>query len=500
MSATDAIKQAVNKAEAFVAEPPRPLARELPPASTFPTAALGPLAAAAEAIHDLTQAPIAICGGSVLAAGALAAQALGDVVLLSGQTKPASVYMLSVAASGERKTTVDGWALRPVRAHEATLREAHDRDLFVYENNRAAWEESRKRTLSDNKRKGSAAIRSALDELGPPPAAPLTPMLTCPEPTIEGLHRLLERGFPSVGIFSAEGGQFIGGHAMSDDARLRSAAGLNALWDGEPLRRVRAGDGASELPGRRVSLHLMAQPDVAGTFIADPVLADTGLLGRMLMSAPDTTAGTRFWKEPNPGSQTTIEVYNGQLKTLLEKPLPLAAGTRNVLSPPALRMGAEGRKLLIAFYDNVERQMAPGGALEGIRPLGSKAAEHVTRIAGVLTLVAVPDAGEIPVEHVAGAIHLVDYYIAEALRLQAASGITLSIQLAQRTLAWLRETWTHPAVSLPDLYQRGPAAIREKATATKIAEILQDHGYLIEMTGGVVINGAKRKTAWKVVR
>jgi hypothetical protein len=39
------------------------------------------------------------------------------------------------------------------------------------------------------------------------------------------------------------------GHAMKDDARLRSAAGLSGLWDGTPLRRVRAGDGAIILPG-----------------------------------------------------------------------------------------------------------------------------------------------------------------------------------------------------------------------------------------------------------
>jgi len=53
-------------------------------------------------------------------------------------------------------------------------------------------------------------------------------MLTCPEPTYEGMCRLLAAGHPSIGIFAAEGGQYIGGHGMSDDARLRTAAGLSA--------------------------------------------------------------------------------------------------------------------------------------------------------------------------------------------------------------------------------------------------------------------------------
>jgi hypothetical protein len=52
-------------------------------------------------------------------------------------------------------------------------------------------------------------------------------------------------------------------HGMSDDAKLRTAAGLSFLWDGEPLNRMRAGDGAMVMPGRRLAIHLMAQPDVA---------------------------------------------------------------------------------------------------------------------------------------------------------------------------------------------------------------------------------------------
>ena len=50
-------------------EPPRPLMRELPPADPFPVDALGEvLAPAARAIHDRVQAPLAICGQSLLAA------------------------------------------------------------------------------------------------------------------------------------------------------------------------------------------------------------------------------------------------------------------------------------------------------------------------------------------------------------------------------------------------------------------------------------------------
>jgi hypothetical protein len=101
-------------------EPPRPLMREMPPADPFPIEALGPLAAAAKAIHDRVQAPLAICGQSVLAAATLAVQGHANVELPIGgkRSKPLSSYFVTVAESGERKTEADHhalWAIRSMR-------------------------------------------------------------------------------------------------------------------------------------------------------------------------------------------------------------------------------------------------------------------------------------------------------------------------------------------------------------------------------------------------
>jgi hypothetical protein len=380
----DEIGKAFDQAETFTPEPPRPLVRDRPPPDPFPVDALGPLlGAAARGIQDKTQAPLAICGSSVLAASSLAAQAHADVELPTGQRKPLSLFCVSVAASGERKSTVDGQALSPVRRREAALVEQYDADLPAYVNAQTAWDQARKHIMMKNKKHGRAAIQSALDDLGPAPAAPLVPLLTCEEPTLEGLIKLLAAGQPSVGIFSAEGGLFMGGHAMSEEARLRSAAGLSTLWDGEPLRRVRVSDGATILRRRRVSLHLMAQPDVASGFLTDPVLADQGLLGRVLVTAPETTAGTRFYRDASPGADAAVRRYGARLLALLERPLPLAEGKSNELAPRALTMSAEARGVWIEFSDHIEALIGPGGELETVRALANKAAEHAGRMAGV---------------------------------------------------------------------------------------------------------------------
>ena len=192
------VKAVVAEAEEFKPEPPRPLMRELPPADRFPVEALGEiLAAAARAIHDKVQAPMAICAQSVLAAATLAVQAHADVELPTRQVRPSSCFFVTVAASGERKTACDTEALWPIRKHEARLRAEHELEAAHHQNELDSWHAERKRIL--NKKTSAESKREALEELlGPPPSAPLTPMLTCPGPTYEGLCKLLAVGQPSV--------------------------------------------------------------------------------------------------------------------------------------------------------------------------------------------------------------------------------------------------------------------------------------------------------------
>ena len=265
------VRTAIEEAEKVVPEAPRPLMRELPPADPFPVESLGDvLAPATFAIHDRIQAPLAICGQSVLASTNLTVQAHADVELPTHQLRPLTNYYVSVAATGERKTSVDAEALWPVRKREAALRDCFEAEQRDHQNAKIAWEKARD-AVTKSAKGDRALIKVALDALGPAPVSPLVPLLTCPEPTYEGIIKLFAVGWPSLGIFAAEGGQFIGGHGMTDEAKLRTAAGLSAAWDGEPFKRVRSGEGVSILPGRRLwgspphlDPHLMAVgPEVA---------------------------------------------------------------------------------------------------------------------------------------------------------------------------------------------------------------------------------------------
>jgi len=69
---------------------------------------------------------------------------------------------------------------------------------------------------------------------------PAQPRLLSAEPTIESLVKSLCHGLPSMGLFSDEGGQFLGGSTMSKDNMIKAITHLSTLWDGSPIDRSRA--------------------------------------------------------------------------------------------------------------------------------------------------------------------------------------------------------------------------------------------------------------------
>ena len=347
----------------------------------------------------------------------------------------------------------------------------------------------------------------------------MLPLLTAPDPTFEGICKLFAISQPSLGLFSAEGGLFIGGHAMSADNKLRTAAGLSDLWDGGSIKRVRAGDGTSILPGRRLSLHLMAQPDVALGLLGDRVLRDQGLLSRVLTTFPETAVGSRLWREPATHTPRELDLYHARLLEVLEAPMPLAglaglaAADPQILKPPAWPLAPTARKLWISFVDHVEIQMREGGQYETIRGLANKLPEHAARLATVLEVLAlrvkirinnnthIHCEYAVSAEALASAIELVQHYAAEASRLSAAGLIDPRLSVAARLLDWLR-SWLQAhgrnVISLVEIYQNGPCEIRSVQAARDAARMLEEHGWLVRLPGGAAIDGVHRREVWRL--
>ncbi len=478
---SDLIKQAFNAAPEYKPQAPLPLSRKIPDPERYPVDDLGDiLGTAARAIHDTVQAPLAMCAQSVLAAAALAAQGQRNIKLPHGQVSPLSLFCLTIAESGERKSQCDRLALGPINRRETALQAQYDCELPSFKNAKLAWEKAREAVLKRAKGEPNAStLAVALADIGPEPVEPLAPLLTAPEPTWEGLCRVMQKGHASLGLFSDEGGGFVGGHGMSAEAKVRTMAGLNGAWDGKAIKRVRINEGGVLLlNGRRLSLHLMLQARIANQLLGDPDAESIGMLARLLIVAPKATAGTRFVREVDPESYAALQRYEGRLLAILEMPLPLAEGKRNELAPPVLTFETDAARMFSGFQDHIEGMLGDGGELRPIKAFGSKLAEQAARIAGVLTLTDDPNAQSIDATTMTRAARLAEHYCSEALRLLAGASVSEQIRRAEKVLSWLQARG-QATFKLSDIYQRGPGEVREAAEARKVVGILIDHGWLI---------------------
>ncbi len=487
-------------AENFVPDGPQPLVRPVPPGAPYPVQHLGPLRTAVEAVQGMTQAPVAIPAASALAVASLAVQGFADVETLGGP-RPLSLYLLTIAKSGERKSSCDAPLMEALRAHEREQARTMRAEIAAWQNRHALWKGERERILSEAK-KGKGEKRTAaeadLDALGPEPPAPPVPDRTVTEPTFEGLTRLFATGMPSLGLFSDEGGQFLGGHAMNSDNRLKTLSALNDLWQGNPIRRTRSGDGHATLYGRRLAIHLMVQPRVAHGFMVDPLAAETGFLPRFLICEPPSTIGTRLHAKAR-GDRPALEAFNRRLAEILERPLPMDPETRE-LETRTLRLTPEAEVLLIRFSDVIEEAQAPGGDLAHVTAHASKAAEQAARIAGVLTLWRDLKAEAVTVQDMADGIALAQFYLSEARRLSEAASLSPEIERAEALRRWLLGNWPHPEVMVRDVVQFGPSALRESPKARRALEMLERHGWLSRLPKGEKVRGAARREAWRIVR
>ena len=478
---------------------PTPLVREIPEGNPYPLEALGPLKDAAEAIHDITQAPAAIGAQSVLGVASLAAQAIGDAQTLHGSA-PASLFLLTVAQSGERKSACDRLAMKAVREFERELADEYREERTAYRNRLDIWQECRKNILKKMKEDRIGA-QADLDALGPEPVEPLRPTIVASEPTLEGVTKNMPILRPSLGMFSDEGGAFVGGHGMNSENRLKTAAGFSGFWDGATVNRWRAGDGASSLSGRRLSSHLMVQPIAASQFLSDPIANQQGLLARFLITAPKSAIGRRLRiAEHSASSDRALERFAERIGSMLRRDLPLANGCRNELELKPIPLSIEARTVLQTFALQVEKEQTERGEFGEVRPFASKAAEQAARIAAVMSAYENPDNPQLSGKTMADAVTLEGFYLQEARRLADEAVISEQTREAEKLKKWLCETWEEEFISATDAAQYGPNSLRETEKVKKVLATLEKHGWVMPQAGGATVRGKKRREAWRIVR
>lgn len=452
---------------------PLPLAAAIPP-EPYPTDALpAALRAAVEEAWRFAQAPLPLVATAALSALSLAGQPLADVRRASNLHGPASLYLLAIASSGERKSTLDGIFLSGIRAWEADQAAALEPELKAHRAALSAWEaevagiRARITQLAKVGKEASEwkGVLRRLEEHRPAP--PPIPRLVFVDATPEALAYSLAKGWPSAGVISSEGGMVLGSHGMGKDSALRNLALLNSLWDAAPLHIDRRSSDSFTLRGRRLTLALMIQEEALREFFerTGTLARGSGFMARFLVAWPESTQGQRLFAEP-PGHWPALGAFQRRVRELLDLPLPI--DERGELSPPVLDLDPEAKAAWIAFHDAIESSLGEGGELQNVRDTASKAADCAARLACLFHVFEHGPSGHIGPTAFASAARLVAWHLSEARRFFNEVALPVELADATRLDRWLLDHATRMGtdhIATREAQRLGPIRSRERLNA-----------------------------------
>ena len=459
--------------------PPEPLLPADGAGKPYPVRSLSPLLqGATDAIVDLTQADPAVAAQAVLGAAALLAQARYDV-RLPGMMHgcPTSLYLLTSTLSGEGKSSCDHFALKAITEHERAAAKQY-RDDFKKHLRAQAEYQAREKEAKKEKRTFSEEA----------PQAPTPPFMLMNEPNVPAMFNAFENGLPSQGLFSDEGAQFLCGYAMGADHRMKTVGALCSIWSDGKMSRERVGQGISKLWGRRLSLHLMAQPKVMQTALTDEAMEAQGFLARCLMVQTPPLPALTF--KPSQAIPPALAAFHRRCEELLTQELTVDGdGGLDLRLMPFSAMAAEIGQ---AHYDAC--QAMKNDEMAHIRSIAIRSPEQARRIAGVMACME----GETQITETTmlKAVELANYYLHEAARLVGNFAPPPEVRDAATLMDWFKVKQI-TAIDSHTLSTRGPNYAKNSTDHQILMKVLVDKGWAA-VTRTTKRNGIAKPCAWRV--
>ncbi|QIL80755.1 DUF3987 domain-containing protein [Diaphorobacter sp. HDW4A] len=448
-----------------------------------------------DAVNDvrrLTKASTPLIAASALCAMATACQGLADVKRpgLPGPT-PLSLYFLTLADSGERKTAADGFFFEPIRRLEKTMRQQYAEGSVNFESDKKIWLakiRGLERRLGKESQAGrnTTAVEEELSQLMQ--AAPILParmrfMLS--DITPAALISELRLNPCTAVLHSNEAAELIKGRTLSDLPRF------NCAWDGQTLDKDRKDQANSQwVEGARLSTGLAVQPH-ALEFLCGKggsYAREVGYLARTLVAFPNSTAGQRFvdGSDNNDSLPSGILTFQSQVHQLLLKAIERH---HNGEARRVLTFEPHAKHRWVAFFNQIESQLNPlFGRLSPIKDFAAKAAEHAARMAAIFEM-AQGDAQTISEDSVQRALAIIEWYLWEFDRLFAKSPEEKDIEKhAEKILAWMRSRsplagfGATRTFTRREIQQSGPRP-RDPESVSLVLQYLLTHGHIQSVFG-----------------
>jgi len=466
-----------------------PLTNKIEPAP-YPSDALPiVIREAVEEVQGFVKAPLPLVVSSALAALSLASQAHIDVKRAEKLQGPVALFLLTIADSGERKSTCDGFFIKPIRDYEAAQAEAAKPIMKDYGAAMAAWTAKcsgvteKIRQLAKDKRpteEMEAELRALKHE---EPERPRVPRMIYGDITPEALGYQLAKSWPSAGIVSSEAGIVLGSHGMSSDSGMRNMATLNLLWDGATISSERRTTESWSVRGARLTVALQVQePTLRDFFKKQGTLArGTGFLARFFFAWPESTQGTRNFTEA-PAHWPKLAAFHKRIAAILEQPAPI--DDDGALEPSVVSLSPEARAAWIEFHDAIETELKSGGELYNVRDIASKCADNAARLAALFQMFE-QESGAVSCNAFEGACRIAAWHLAEARRFFGELTVASELTDAVRLDGWLMRFCGQRSInriSKNSLLQSGP--LRKVEVLDNVLRELSELGRIRLVTYG----------------
>jgi hypothetical protein len=397
---------------------------------------------AVEEAQGFVQCPVSLAANSALGYLALAVQGLVNIARTPDLTGPVSLFCVTLAPSGERKSAADDLFGRPIARWARDQQDAAAPDVAAWqaacrvnEAKHRGLEKALERAVAGTGGNGKPReeIERELRELDPP-RKPRVPAPLTSDFTADALTQHLAGSWPSVLVSSAEAGVVFGGHAMKKDQLLRTLGIFNDLHSGAPVYVNRATKESFTLLDARLSMGLALQPEALRSFVGDAKgLERAGFLGRWCLTVPQTTQGTRLLRNQRPLAGA-VDRYSARLCHLME-------GTQIVegrLELGLVTMTSDAHAVWADYHDTVETELGDDGRLANCRDVASKNADLAARIAALFHVLEHGPGGAVGEESAIAGCAVARFHLEEARRFISGPAASQLVQDAEHIEEWIR--------------------------------------------------------------
>ncbi|EFB9877829.1 DUF3987 domain-containing protein [Escherichia coli] len=422
-------------------------------------------------LSELTQAPRELIVAIMLTVMSLLCQSLFKIRSpFTNELKSCSLYLLTIAESGEGKTFILDLLMRQIRQYFSSIDKKHREQLQQYETEWPVWKTA-KQALEANLRQaikkgysGEAESEALVQHQKEEPRKPVKPRFLYEDVSLKGLIEGLSQ-YPEAGIITDEAISFFNGMVK------RLLGLLNKGWDGGRYDLRRA-DGESYELDLCLMISLLVQPDIFSQYLEKhgDTAKSSGFLSRFIVTRVKSNIGNRAGRVDAARLSLALRPFENMLKPILDEFENLVENPGQEL--PTITLSEDAKQIIENKRRELELKIAPGYPLAHIADFVSKAPEIAIRLAGLFNFTSIqgnPFIGEIlrlhiGKRHMQNAFVIMDWYLeqARALFFPMSERYRFERDVTELyTWVWSTVRRRSRLVSTSDILQYGPGRIRQ---------------------------------------